>query len=490
MRTRLTSVISLLMATVLVLGALCTSCAPEKKESQVVKYLEKIFEATFSGLEDGEVQTTTSKITFNNTPDLAIPHFVGAEMTLITGTSGESASTAEITLDNGKFDLSVYNAGLSVIVGSSVIGTTKYGFQLTDMGTLMNLFGTMLAPEAAPVTDDGTAEEGMSVSGLLGTLTGINSLLDGTNPEKVYSILEKYAKIITDAAAGTCKSNVKTGDKVTVTVEFNTDSAKKLIKDVFASLKKDKDLKSIVEGVLVSSGMSNEEAGALLDALFSDESARALYDMLDASPFTFKAEVNANKDNILNGISIEYKSQDSTTKVFFNAEEEGKTEIGFSSSITVDGAFHRQEQKIVFENKTIDGADVFEVSRVEITDNNAYAEPIFRTSVKDGKYSVTVRVNDDVEGPYDVTVAGNITTAENKSTLTLTSATAFGNTLALDVTVETEIGGTIPEFPTDFKSILDVTGDEFSYIMDKIENSALGQFMPKDDSEVVLPDVE
>ena len=38
--------------------------------------------------------------------------------------------------------------------------------------------------------------------------------------------------------------------------------------------------------------------------------------------------------------------------------------------------------------------------------------------------------------------------------------------------------------------ILDVTGDEFSYIMDKIENSALGQFMPKDDSEVVLPDVE
>ncbi len=493
MKTRLTSVISLLMATVLVLGVLFASCAPKEKGSQVAEYLNKILEATFAGLEDTEPQVTTSKLTFNNTADLAIPHFVNANMTLMTGTSGEAVSSAEITLDSGKFDFSVYNAGLTCVVGSNVLGPTKYGFEITDIGTLVNLFSSFFMPtepEASPVMDNGTAQEGSSVSGLLGSLAGINSLLDGNNPEKVYSLLEKYAKIIADAAEGACNSSIKTGDSVKVAVEFNTDSAKKFIKDVFSSLKKDKDLKSIVESVLVTSGMTKEEAKAQIDAIFSDEMARTLYDALDASPFTFKAEVKADKNYILNGISIEYKAEGSTTKVFFNAEEEGKTEIGFSTSLTVDGAFHRQESKIVFENKTVDGADVFEVSNVTIVDNSAHAEPIFKTSVKDGKYSVTIRVPDDVEGPYDMTIAGDIATEGNKTTLTLTSATAFGNTLALDVTVETTVGGTLPTFPTDFKNILDVTGDEFNEILENLENSPLGQFMPKDDSEVVLPDVE
>ncbi len=494
MKTRLTSVISLLMATVFVLGALFTSCAPEKKESQVAKYLNKILEATFAGLEDTEPQVTTSKLTFNNTADLAIPHFVNAEMTLVTGTSGEAVSSAEITLDSGKFDFSVYNAGLTCVVGSNVLGPTKYGFELTDIGTLVNLFGSFFmptVPEASPVAENNAAsQEGSAVSGLLGSLAGINSLLDGTNPEKVYSLLEKYAKIVADAAEGACKSNIETGDSVKVTVEFNTDSAKKLIKDVLASLKKDKDLKSIVESVLVASGITKEEAKAQIDAIFSDEMARTLYDMLDMAPFTFKAEVKADKDYILNGISIEYKAEGSTTKVFFNAEEEGKTEIGFSTSLTVDGAFHRQENKIVFENKTVDGADIFEISNITIVDNSAHAVPIFKTEVKDGKYSVTIRVEDEVEGPYNMTIAGDIATEGNKTTLTLTSATAFGNTLSLDVTVETEIGGTLPTFPTDFKNILDVTGDEFNEILENLENSPLGQFMPKSDSEVVLPDVE
>ena len=66
----------------------------------------------------------------------------------------------------------------------------------------------------------------------------------------------------------------------------------------------------------------------------------------------------------------------------------------------------------------------------------------------------------------------------------------FGNTLAVDLTVVTEIGGTVPAFPTNFKNILDVTGDEFKEITNKLENSPIGQLMPKDESEIVLPDVE
>ncbi|MBE6582311.1 MAG: hypothetical protein E7648_03500 [Ruminococcaceae bacterium] len=493
MRTRLSSVISLFLATVLVLGTLFTSCSPKKKESQAAKYLEKIMEATFSGLEDTAPQATTSKFTFNSTADFNIPHLVGAQMTLISGINGESFADSEITLDSGKVDLSVYNVGTTVVVGSSAIGATKYGFELSDASTIMNLFGSMFvpsAPEVAPADGLGNVAPESSASGLLGALDGINSLLDGENPEKVYAILEKYVAVISDAAESACKSDVKTGDEITVTVEFNTASAKKLLKDVFSSLKKDKELKSILESALVAGGLGKPEAKVQVEALLSDDALKAIFDMLDASPFTFAAIFCADKNYVLNGISIEYASQGAKTSLFFDAKTEGKVEVGYSASVTVDGAFHRQEQKIVFESKTDLGADVFEISRVEIVDNNAYAETILKTTVKDGKYSVTVRVNDEVEGPYNVTLAGDIEAEGSKSTITLTSATAFGTTLMLDVKVETETGGTVPAIPTNFKNILDVTGDEFKVIMNNLKNSPLGQFMPEADSEIVLPDVQ
>lgn len=505
-----TRIISLFIALFLVLGAAMTSCAPKKKESQVAKYLDKILEATFAGIENTEMQVTTSKVTLNNTPDLDIPHFVNANMTLITGINGEMVSSAEVALDSGKFDFTVYGAGLTYIVGSSVLGNNKYGFELTDISALMGLFSSLFVPtEPAPVNEAfGAVDSATSLGGLLGSLEGINSLLDGNNPEKVYGLLEKYANIIADAASDACKGKVENGDAVKVTVEFNTDSAKKLIKDIFASLKKDKDLKNIIEGVLVISGMPKEEASETVNAYLSDEMARTIYDMLDASPFTFKAVVSADKDYILNGISVELKLDTVTYKIFFDSSEAGKAELGFATSMSYEGTFHKQENKVVFENKTLDGADIFEINTITVADSNAYAERILRTEVKDGSYTLTVRVPDDVEGPYDMTIAGSIETEGNKTTLTVTSATAFGNTLAIDLTVETEVGGTLPAFPTDFKNILDVTGDELDTILDMLEESPLGQFMPQsdkgeeapaddeeilggeEDGDVVLPDVE
>ncbi len=495
MRTRLSSVISLLMATVLVLGALFTSCTPKKKESQAAKYLDKIIEATFSGLEDTAPQVTTSKLTFNNTADLGIPHFVGAQMTLISGKNGESFADSEITLDSGKVDLSVYSVGTTVIVGSSAIGASKYGFELSDAGMIMNLFGSMFlptAPEVAPADDfNGIAPES-SATGLFGALNGINSLLDGENPEKVYALLEKYVAVISDAAESACKSEVKTGDEITVTVEFNTASAKKLFKDVFSSLQKDKELKSLLESALVSGGMGKPEAKAQVNALLSDDTLRTLFDMLDASPFTFDAIFSASKDYILNGLSLEYKAPGAITKFFFDAKQASKVELGHSVFFTVDGVHHSQEQKLVFENKLVDDANVFELSRVTTLDESSITDSLVKVVLQDNEYSVTYRVADETldVGYYNVTLAGGITKAPNKSTVTLTSATALGTTIAFDAKVETEIGGTVPKIPTDFKNILDVTGDEFKVIMNNLENSPLGQFMPERDTGIVLPDVE
>ncbi len=489
MRTKLTSVISLLVATILVLGTLFSSCAPAKKESEATKCLNKIFEATFAGVEVPEPQVTTSKLTFNNTADIGIPHFVGGEMTLMTGKSGESALVADVTLDSGKIDLSVYNAGTTVILGSSAIGSTMYGMELSDAGTLLGgLMGSLVPGQSLPSP---VASEDAAISGLLGSLSGIGSLLDANNAEKVYSLLEKYAKIIANAAESTCESKVDTGDDVNVTVEFNTDSAKKLIKDVFSELKKDNGVKTLVESVLVSGGMSKEDAKDQISAIFSDETVKSVYDTLDAAPFALKVEVNANKDYILEGISVQIKSQGATTKVFFDASAEGKIELGISTSVTFEGIAYKQEYKLVLENKTVDGADVFKVDLITTLNGNAMADTLFKSEVKGGKYAVTVRVPDETSdaGYYDMTLGGEMTTDGNKSQFTIDTATAFGNTLNVDLKIETEVGGTMPEFPTEFKNILQVTGDEFNTIMNNLKNSPLGQFIPQNGGAVVLPDV-
>ncbi|MBQ7779932.1 MAG: hypothetical protein IJ404_05500 [Clostridia bacterium] len=482
MRTRLLSVISLLLATVLVLGALFTSCSPKKKASKVTQYLDKIIEATFENLSTKNSQVTTSKLTINNTADLGIPHFVGSQTTIITGKNGERVSNTEITLDSGKLDLSLYTSDSTVIIGSSAIGSSKYGFEAENADTIIGLFGSMFIPSAPD----------SSANGILGSMNGIGTLLEGNNPERVYTILEKYMEIVSDAAQSACKSNIKSGDEITVVVEFNTSSTKKLIKDVFASLKQDDELKTLLETTLISSGMTEEQAKEQMDAILSDETVKALYDELDKTPFTFTVTFKANKDYILNGLFVEYKSGADKVCFFLDATESGKTELGCSAAVEVEGVAHTSEQKLVFENKVVDGAAVFEISYVSVFDESSASNTLLKTEIKDGKYSAVFRVEDerlDV-GYYNVTVAGDVALAGNKTTYTVTSATALGKTIALDVKIETEIGGTVPEFPTDFKNILNVTGDEFKIIMNNLKNSPLGQFIPKNEPGIALPDVE
>lgn len=499
MRTRLSSVISLLMATVLVLGALFTSCSPTKKESKAAKYIDKIMEATFSGLNESAPQVKTTKLTFNNTAGLNVPHFVNAQATVITGKNGESAITSEITLDSGKVDFSLYNVDTTVVVGSSALGASKYGFELSDAGTVLNLFGSMFLPAKPTVppaeNPDGTVAPESAATGLIGALGGVSSLLEGENPEKVYALLEKYVEVISNAAKNDCKSEVKTGDEISVTVEFNTASAKKLIKDVFSSLKKDKELKSILENGLMSKGMTKAEAKAQVDALLSDDTMRSIFDMLNASPFTLNVIFTASKDYILNGLTVEYTAGGITNEYFFSAKELGKIELGYSVSGTLDGVHHEQAQKFVFESKLVDGASVFTLSNVLTFDGNSFSDTLVKATIQGDKYSVTYRVADETldVGFYDVTISGNITVTENKSTVTLTSATALGKTVALDLAIETEVGGSDPVIPTDFKNLLNVPADEFKLIINNLKNSPLGSFIPENDFEtdggIVLPDV-
>ncbi|MBQ8254857.1 MAG: hypothetical protein IJY94_05070, partial [Clostridia bacterium] len=359
-----------------------------------------------------------------------------------------------------------------------------------DLGTLVGALLPKQPSQFHEYGDSALPGVGAASSGLHGMHSASYSLLEDADTEKLYSLLEKYAKIIVDAAENSCESDVETADEITVTVEFNTDSAKKLIKDVFSALKDDKDVKSIIHGLLVSGGMSEADAKEQVSEMFSNASVKQVYDALDAAPFTLKTEVRANKDYVLNGVTLTIKSQGTTMKVFFNADEEGKVEIGVSSSVVFEGISYKQENKLVFESKTVDGAEIFRINLVTKENDAAQANLLFGTEVKDGKYTVTTLIPSENEGSSYVTLKGETKTEGNKTTTTLTSVDAFDKTVSVDLKVETEVGGTLPTFPTEFKSIIEVTGDEFNAIMNNLKNSPLGQFIPEDGSEIVLPDVE
>ncbi len=493
MKTRFSTAISFILATILVLGTVFTSCADNERGPEVGKYINKILEATFSG-EPMEVVNTKSDITINASEGLPIPHFQSANLTLYGGASGESILLAEAALDVGEIDFSLYNAGLTFIASSSLIGDKNYGFEMTDMGTLFQLIGSFAPGMEAPVADSGLEAPGSanSVGGLINSMTGISSLLNGDTPEKVYSILEKYAKIIADAAEGACKGKVQTGETVEVSVEFNTDSAKKLVKDVFAALKKDKALKDIVTDVLVTSGMDKDEASAQISAIFGDETARYIYDMLDSMPFSFIATFGADADYVLSSFSVEIKSDGTSYKLYVDGSVENCLALGMINSVSIpDYGIFKTEEKITLETKTENGAEIFEINTVSIIDGVPSAKRVFRSELKDENYVITVLASDpETNEPLDVILRGTNKTEGNKNTVTLTSVTAYGNTLAYDITIVTETGVTLPKFPTEYVKLLDLTGDEFNAIIDNLKNGPLGQFIPKDDSEVVLPEYE
>ncbi len=492
MKTRFSSAISFLMAAILVLGVVFTSCTGNKRGPEVGKHLNKILEATFSG-EPIEAVNTRSDITINASEGLPIPYFQSANLTLYGGASGESILLGEATVDDAQFDFSLYNAGLTFIAGSSLLGDKNYGFEITDMGTLFQLIGSF-APGAEAPADNAFEAPGSAnpVGGLINSMTGISSLLNGDTPKKVYSLLEKYAKIIADAAEGACNGSVQTGETVEVSVQFNTDSAKKLVKDVFAALKKDKALKDIITDVLVTSGIDKDEASAQISSILSDETARYVYDMLDAMPFSFTATFGADKDYVLNAFSVEIKSDGVSYKIYIDGSAENCIALGMINSVSIpDYGTFKTEEKITLETKTENGTEIFEINTLSISDGVPTAKRIFRSELKDENYVITVLATDpETNEPLDVILRGTNKTEGNKNTVTLTSVTAFGNTLAYDITIVTETGVTLPKFPTEYVKLLELTGDDFNDIIENLKNGPLGQFIPKDEGEVVLPEYE
>ncbi len=497
MKIKFASVISLLMATVLTVGVLFTSCSEKKQGPKFETYLDKIIETTFAGVNNVEPQVTTSKLTFNDT--FGIPYLNSFEATVITGKSGETASLLNAKLETGDVSASSYVAGTSCIISSSIFGDgVRYGLDISDAEKVLDLFGSAVAPNAPE--DVMPVDEGeMGSAAMLGMLSGLTSLLDGDNTEEMAKLVEKYVEVVADAAKNTVNGKVDTGDKITVTLEFNTDSAKKLVKDVFAEAKKDAELKSLLTSMLVASGVPQSEATVQVNGMLSNESLNALYDTLDSAPFTITTVITANKNYLLNGFSFTVESQGQSVKLFYTDNENGKVEIGYSMSMTEGTVAVKQEQSVVFTTKTENGAEIYTVDLVTVSEGSAYSVPVMKYEIKDGGYKLTVQA--DIEGEEtSITLAGTTKTEGAKTVTTITSATAYGETIPVDVTVETEIGTTLPTFPTEYKNIIELTEEDVAELTENVMNSPIGALIPEYDdipeneeifdSDVMLPDVD
>ena len=503
MKIKFASVISLLMATALLVGVLFTSCSEKKQAPEFEAYLDKIIETTFAGVNNKEPQVTTSKLTFKDT--FEIPYLNSFEATVITGKSGETASLLNAKLETGDISASSYVAGTSCIITSNIFGDdVKYGLDISDAEKVLDLFGSFIAPDG--FEDDETFEDDemieddeMDASSMLGMISGLTSLLDGNNTDEMAKLVEKYAKVVANAAKSTVNGKVDTGDKITVTLEFNTDSAKKLIKDVFAEAKKDAELKNLLSSMLVTSGVPQNEAAVQINSMLSNESLNSIYDALDSTPFTIVTVITANNNYVLNGYSFTIESEGQSLKLFYTDNENGKLEIGYSMSMTEGTVTVKQEQSVVFATKTENGAEIYTADLVTVSEGSAYSVPLMRYEIKDGGYKLTVY--SDVEGEQiGTTLAGMTKTEGAKTVTTITSATAYGETIPVDVTLETEIGTTLPTFPTEYKNITELTEDDFDELAENVMNSPIGALIPQNekipenevvfDSDVMLPDVD
>ncbi len=480
MKSRFLSVVCLILATALTCGVLFTSCEKKKDKLDATEYLTKIIEASFGSENEYEPTNTSTKLIFAPSSDIPVQGLNAATLTTMVGTSGESVVTFDAVFGSDKVDLALYGGASSFIASSSLFGGTNYGFGAEDLEDIITLVSGMLggadgSPDVEPYADD-------EATAIIETL---KSLLEGKNGEKLASFAEKYMKILAESVDSASKNNVTVGSEVKVSVEFNTDSAKKAIKDVFTAVQKDKELRDFAAELLSALGMDKTEAKAQIDAILSDETLNSVFEALETMPFSVNMVVTADKNYIFKSFDLDISANGEEMGFFFDMSDVNNIEIGISSAYSdEDSNKHTMEEKLVIKTKTANGATTVDLSAVSSYDGDSETTNLLSfTTNENGNYSVTVYVSDLGEEFASVTAEGTITTEEDVTTVTVTKLSSGEESITVNLTMIIETGVTLPKFPTEYKNVLEMTDDDIAAIMEALMESPLGQFIPEEPEE-------
>lgn len=484
MKTRLYRVVCLILSAVFVIGALLTSCSTEKKKSETVDYLQKIIEKTFSNdAPELTPENTRTEVIFKPTASMPVQGLDSVKLVSYSGTSFESVLLGEAIYQGEKTDISVYSGGTSFIVGSSLFGNTKYGLEADDLETLISsIYGEYAGGYGYDEEDYGYGSSAQDPADILSEINNIISLIEAQFGETIVSLSEKYLDIFSDAASRATENKVDVEGNITVTVSFNTDCAKKMIKDVFNEAKKDKELKGLITDLCVLMGMDESAAKAQIDAFFSnDDFLNAVYDGLESTPFSIEVIVKADLEYNLTALSFAFNLSDGTKiKTFFDVSNVNNMKFGYSVEAFDDDFGASVKNGIEYTISSSTDKDVTRIDVAATVFSYGFEESIDLYSVSynnaNGAYTVSSKFIGEqltwIEGA-SFAVSGVISAEEKKTVMTVTGIELADNTYAADITLIEETGVTLPKFPTDFKGILDITEEDINEIMESAVSNPL-----------------
>lgn len=403
--------------------------------------LNKIFENSLPKTEPTTVATTVNIISAGaNDPYNRITY------NSIVTPSSESYVKLEVKDPRGDMaDISVYSGSNGAIVASRLFE----GNYLVSVDFLKGFLADM-------------GEAGQKLGELLTGNLGV-----GAQDPELVKLVNKYMTVLEKAMASASeKKLVIENNSLGVTVTFNGDSVKKIVKDLYGEAKKDETLKELyLESVQKSDPENYNKLLSEYEAFFGSEDGL----------------------NELFGKINEYKN----LKLVFTVTADKSFKLSsLRADLTADGS------AASFEYKT-DKKDAQTTSTVTVTANGFGLETELDYSlietVKDGadgkeytlslEYGIMVlpllSMTVDSEGNYvctvngDTAVEGTLAEEEGKTDLTVRKVTVKDETTILNVTVTVQTNATLPKFPTNYKTLEELAQEELNALIQSVKEDRI-----------------
>lgn len=465
-------IFTLILALVMVLGVF-SSCE-NKKGLTASDYLEKMLE---SGADTTVgYQNCLEEIIID--PSVFLGGDLGLDkvsLKLFTNNSGEAVFSANAGVNGEKTDINLYYSGNSVVISTSML-ENAYGMSLDQLEGLMSAMGGGAMGDEY----EGTALNGASL--LIDTVMSDYA-------EQIGKLLAKYIEIIANAADSAAEQKVELGtNTITVSVKFNSDSAKKLIKDVYNTIKKDKDVKKLVENVAKT--VFPDEYQTIIASfnaiLESDDMLDQLFAVMNQHDFEIGFTVTSDKNYQIKGFGVsgEYNG----SKVSFGIDATNENDIVIKTSADVDG--NEVNARVNIRTTTSDSDKNVSASLTVEMGGSEMTAGIFNIDLKgDGElkasissdmmylFGGTVLDEEDI-GENLVEITGTFKQEGKTSVLTIADVTNIvGETVTLNVTVKTTYDVELPAFPTSYKLISELDEEDLSEISDNVMTDPVVSFV-------------
>lgn len=498
MKNRFLKIVALSIAAVMTLMCLCACPGKKETKSEALNALEKIFDKAFASSEADapSYKTTSSEMVIKDLGTLLGMPSLG-EITLKEYSDVESLNSvisAAVKYGEDSLTLDSFVSDNSVILTSNAVNGAygvSYDALMESLDDMMNAIfvpNTVRPSKSVGLSDyddNDIVMEGATSAGMASSIVSL--LAANIDMEKAEKLIVKYSEVFADAAEKAIEQKCDiTANEVKVELEFNADSAKKLIKDVFTAAKKDKELKAFVNDLLKGFA-SGDELNEIMDAydeIFSDSTLDMLFEGMDDISFSLSLKVVADKSYNLKSLEFIMAEPDMDMTASMKLEFTANGGFAFTFDNALDG---ESIDKYVFKyDVKQDDKKAFDATLSAKEYSFGEADDAVSFNIKHNKETKDFTVSTTVEGET-VSVNGKADFAEKKQTIQITDISAMGETVQFNVTFTVEYDVTLPKAPASYTSIYEMTEEDMATLTTELMNnpviSELMNLMPKEDTD-------